>query len=126
MSKIKDAYFREQEHRKLQGETEDEDANAPDKENERLLSEQETREIACPIFETDGIVECGRCVMADTVGCGGIYDSKQIAIAQDHKTAAALIALIEQRFSDGHDKPLIQAGVQDWQDFKQSILEVKE
>jgi hypothetical protein len=28
------------------------------------------------------------------------------------------IKTIEDRFGDGHDKPLIQIGVQDWQDFK--------
>ena len=62
--------------------------------------------------------------------CGQIYDPGYAHVCHASRliaeAKAALIALIEQRFGDGHDKPLIQAGVQDWQDFKQSVLEVKE
>jgi hypothetical protein len=32
-----------------------------------------------------------------------------------------LIKTIEDRYGDGHGRPLIQIGVQDWQDFKLSL-----
>ena len=54
----------------------------------------------------------------------------ELLISQDAKTMAARdkwwIKTLELNCGDGHDKPLITIGVQEWQDFKQSILEVEE
>ena len=45
----------------------------------------------------------------------------ELCKAQDRKTARVILMLIEERFGDGHDKPLIQIGVQEWQDFKKEL-----
>jgi hypothetical protein len=46
---------------------------------------------------------------------------QMIAAAQDAKTLAWFIKTAELNCGDGHDKPLIQIGVQEWQDFKREV-----
>ena len=46
---------------------------------------------------------------------------QMIAAAQDLKSIAWLVKTLELNCGDGHDKPLIQIGVQECQDFKREV-----
>jgi hypothetical protein len=83
---------------------------------ERLLTNNEMVQLMWDFAQTISDEELDKLQQIDRF--------QMIAAAQDLKTIAWFIKTIELNCGDGHDKPLIQIGAQDWQDFKAS-LEVK-
>ena len=80
---------------------------------DRLLSNNEMIQLMWDFAQTVSEAELDKLQQIDRF--------QMIAAAQDLKTIAWLIKTLELNCGDGHDRPVIQIGVQEWQDFMREV-----